>query len=64
MAIIEITYDAKCKHCDHLVRTSKGKRVVHRCSRLGKDNLQDSDPVGWSVTLKTRACKDFKMFGS
>lgn len=60
MAIIEITYEAKCKHCGHFVRKKEGRRTVSRCSRSGRDVLKDVTPDGVPVTLKTRACREYK----
>lgn len=50
MATIEIVYDAKCKHCLNLKEIRKGKRKLHECKVTGDQ-----------ITLKTLACKDFKL---
>lgn len=49
-AVIEIYYDAKCKHCIMLKEVYKGKRKKHECKVTGE-----------SITLKTKACKDFRL---
>jgi hypothetical protein len=50
MSVLEIYYDAKCKHCLNLKKIKKGKRKLHECKIT---EIQ--------VTLKTKACKDFKI---
>lgn len=64
MAIIEIVYDAKCKHCANRRTHYEGKRKLTRCARLGVDNLQSTTPNGWPVTLRTKACPEFKHYGT
>jgi hypothetical protein len=49
MAIVEIIYDAKCKHCSNLKEIYKGKRKLHECKISGNQ-----------ITLKDKACKEFK----
>lgn len=64
MTVIEIIYPAKCKDCKYFTQKVVGKKLVSRCARLGTEDLQNTTPVGWSVTLKTKACKEFKLFGT
>lgn len=60
MAIFEMTYEAKCKHCKHFkVRYplnkdgSTSKRKEHYCE----------SPKGrtWNLTLKDKACKNIEL---
>ncbi len=48
--VVEIFYDAKCKHCKYLLRTRPRKRVMHKCAVDGKD-----------ITLSTKSCSNFKL---
>lgn len=48
--IVEIIYDAKCKHCQHFKRYSKGKRTAHKC------NLTEEP-----LTLKSKVCDKFEL---
>jgi hypothetical protein len=48
--IVEIHYDALCKHCKNLKRYSKGKRVLHKC------NLTEEP-----LTLKSKICDKFEL---
>ncbi len=48
--ILEITYDAKCKHCKHFDYFYKGKRKQHKC------NLTEE-----ALTLKSKVCDKFEL---
>ena len=48
--VIEINYEAKCKHCKYFKRYSQGKRVKHKCG------LTDVD-----LTLKSKICNKFEL---
>lgn len=51
MSVIEITYEAKCKHCFHkdIKKNSKGR---HQSFCEIKNEF---------ITLKDKSCKDFKL---
>jgi len=62
MAIIEITYDAKCKHCEHILSTREGGRRVSACKRDGTPTRTHGS--GWDTVRQDRkACDRFVMFG-
>lgn len=50
MSVVEIIYDAKCKHCKHFDYKYKGKRKEYRCNiTLEK------------LTLKSKICDKFEL---
>ncbi len=50
MAIVEIYYTAKCKHCKKAKKTMKGKRLITMC---GQTNTQ--------IALRDKACSKFEL---
>lgn len=50
MTIVEMIYDAKCKHCANIKPYYQGKRKYHRCK------VHDR-----RVTLIDKGCRDFKL---
>lgn len=55
MATIEITYEAKCKHCKYLKEDYLGKRKLHKCKN------ENSWHFGYYRRLKDKACKNIEL---
>jgi hypothetical protein len=55
MATIEITYEAKCKHCKYLKEDYLGKRKLHKCKN------KNSWHFGYYRRLKDKACKNIEL---
>lgn len=53
MPIVEIRYEAKCKHCQFLKPFWEGKRKFYKCSndQSGRDR----------ITLRDKSCDQFKL---
>lgn len=56
MAVVTITYEAKCKHCAHFEQGTR--RIKSICRKGDPTNIH---PKGGMVTAKSSACDDFKL---
>lgn len=48
--IVEIRYEARCKHCKKSKRTMKGKRVITMCKETDTQ-----------IALRDKACSKFEL---
>lgn len=53
MAVFEIYFEAKCRHCKFFEPIWKGKRKFHRCSHPENNEMP--------LTLKSKKCENFKL---